>query len=253
MRKNFNIKKFFNGFGELFKYLYSSKIKDSFNLDLKILPAIILLGAIGIGRNILEVMIGGDWARKWFAYTPDVYFTMFFYPIFLCFFSVTLLHFFSNKFGLKIKIIPLFSIMFFMQVVHLIIPFFDGLAHVFDIPFRIWFSDNIYKILIFSPLALTPLIILFTYPTSLGIDVVWFFVTFVLIKMYIKKFKFPMIKSLAALAISFYITYMSIYPIYYFFINEGIIGSNYMFGLFFLFMSIPSIIYVAIMKKVEAD
>lgn len=220
-----------------------------YKISIKIPILIIILGFIGIFRNILEVLLGGEWARAWFTLKPDVLFTMFFYPIFLCFFSATLLHFFSNQLGLKVSMKKIISILFLLQILHLAVPFFDGIADLYNIPYRINFNSSLYKKLIFSPLAFTPLILLFTWPTSLGIDIAWFFVAFILLKLYLKHFKFPIFKSLIALGVTFYLVYMSIYPVYLFFINESIIGSNYMFGLFFMFMSIPSVIYVKTLLK----
>lgn len=209
---------------------------------------VIILGTIGVSRNILEVAIGGEWARGWFDLTPDVFFTMFFYPIFLCFFSTTLLHFFSHLLGLKVEINKLFIIIFFLQFLHLFIPFLDGVADFYNLPYRLDFNVAIYKKLIFSPLALTPLILFFTWPTSFGIDIAWVLVSIVFLYFYIKRLDLSVVKSLGALSLTFYIVYMSIYPIYFFFINEGIVGSNYMFGLFFMFMSIPSLMYVKMMS-----
>lgn len=219
--------------------------------NLKIISVIFILGLIGVTRNILEVYIGGKWARAWFSLKPDVLFTMFFFPIFLCFFSITLLHFFSNHLGLKISIKKILSVLFLLQVLHLFIPFFDGLADFYNIPYRLYFDSYLYAKLIFSPVAFTPLILLFTWPTSLGIDIVWFFASFILLKLYLKHFKFPIFESLLALGITFYVVYMSIYPVYFFFINESVIGSNYMFGLFFMFMSIPSVIYVRMSPSIK--
>ena len=219
--------------------------------NLKIISVIFILGLIGVTRNILEVYIGGKWARAWFSLKPDVLFTMFFFPIFLCFFSITLLHFFSNHLGLKINIREILSVLFLLQVLHLFIPFFDGLAHLYNIPFRLLVSGPLYIKLIFSPIAFTPLILLFTWPTSLGINIVWFFVSFILIKTYIKKFGFPVLKSVLALSFTFYLVYMSVYPVYLFFLNEVLIGSSWMFGLFFMFMSIPSIMYVKTLLEKE--
>jgi len=243
------IKSLLRGWIELFKYFFQPRIKYLLEISLSTDLILIILGFIGISRNILEVLLGGEWARAWFALKPDVLFTMFFYPIFLCFFSATLLHFFSNQLGLKVSMKKIISILFLLQILHLVIPFFDGIADIYNIPYRINFNISLYKKLIFSPLAFTPLILLFTWPTSLGIDIAWFFITFILLKLYLKHFKFPIFESLIALGISFYLVYMSIYPIYLFFINESLIGSNYMFGLFFMFMSIPSVIYVKTLLK----
>jgi hypothetical protein len=245
----FEIKNLLGSFLELLQYLFSDKIRGILNSEINVCSMFIILGIIGLFRNILEVALGGQWARAWFSLKPDVLFTMFFYPVFLCFFSTTLLHFFSNQFGLKIKIRQIVSVLFLLQIVHLFIPLFDGLADFYNIPCRLYYDTILYKKLIFSPLALTPLILLFTWPTSLGIDIAWLFVSFILLKVYLKQFKFPVFESLAVLTISFYIIYMSIYPIYFFFINETIIGSNWMFGLFFIFMSIPSAIYVKTASK----
>jgi hypothetical protein len=215
-----------------------------------LLSRVLVLGLIGVGRNVLEVLIGGEWARAWFSLSSDLFFTMFFYPVFLCFFGSMVLHFFSRRFGLDIKMKKIFSVLFFLQLVNLLIPVLDGLAGRYAIPFRLSFIEPLpYVKLIFSPLAFTPLILLFTWPTSLGIDIAWFLTAIVLLNLYIRRLKLPLLRSLLALCISFYTVYMSIYPVYLFFLNEVVRGSNYMFGLFFLVVSVPSVIYVEKMKK----
>jgi hypothetical protein len=216
------------------------------------LPLMMLwLGLLGIIRNLLEVYIGGTWANLWFALTPDIFFTMFVYPIFLCFFSTTLLYSFSRLLKLKIRLKELLSLCFLLQVTHLLIPFFDGLAHWLHIPHSYLFPVSTYRILIFTPLAVTPLIIFFTRPTSLGIDLTWLLVTFIQIKLFLRHYRFPRLRSLIVLGLSFYTLYISIYPNYSFFLNERIIGSNFAFGFFFLFMSIPSVMFVSTVLKLE--
>ncbi len=222
--------------------------KDS---KLSLFRKVLILGLIGVVRNILEVLVGGGWARAWFSISWDVFLTMFFYPIFLCFFGSMVLHFLSRGFGLDIKMKRIFSVLFALQLVHLLIPFFDGLAWKYNIPFHFFIAPSLYLKLVFSPLVLTPLILLFTWPTSPGIDVAWLFTSIMFLKIYIRDLGLPPIKSLLVLALSFYAVYMSIYPVYVFFLNEVVMGSDYMFGLFFLLMSVPSIIYVKVMEERE--
>jgi len=246
---NKKIKKFLLGYFDLFRYTYSGSV-NFLKIQASIVKMIIILGLIGVSRNLLEFLFGGSWARYWFALTPDVFLVMFIGPVFLTFFSSVLLHFFSNGSGLKVEMKKILSVVFFLQILHIFIPFFDGLADFFSIPFRIYHSTDLYIKMILSPVALTPLILFFTWPTSLGIEISWIFVTFVLLKLYIKQFKFPLLKSLAVLSVTFYVTYMSIYPTYFFFLNESVHGSNYVFGLFFIFLTIPSVLYCKkVMKK----
>ncbi|MBU1205250.1 MAG: hypothetical protein KKE93_05060, partial [Nanoarchaeota archaeon] len=77
----FKLRLVFKGYLQLFSYIFSSKTKHFLNLELNLCPVLILLGLIGVIRNVLEVYIGGEWAREWFALTPDIFLTMFFYPI----------------------------------------------------------------------------------------------------------------------------------------------------------------------------
>jgi hypothetical protein len=250
------IRNLFSGYIDVFRYLFNSKAKAFLNHEMISSPysgwsfplMILILGIIGVLRNVLEIWIGGAWAREWFSWSPDIMLTMFFYPIFLCFFASVLLHFLLGLFKIRIRFTELFLVMFFLQISHLAIPFLDGLGEWLHLPYHFIITDSTYAKLIFTPLGLTPLIILFTWPTSLGIDVIWFFVSIFLIKLFVKHFNFKSglkshLKIAVPLALTFYIVYLSIYPLYYFFINENIIGSNYMFGLFFLFMSIPSVVY----------
>jgi len=247
------------GYIELFKYLFSyHKITHLLNVPLSTNMIIVILGSIGVLRNVMEYYIAGKLARGWFLLTPDVFLTMFIFPIFLCFFATTLLHFFSNRLNLNVKIKEILSVLFFLQIVHLIIPFFDGLAPICHnllyvdfrcLPIIFNIPELLYIKLIFSPLALTPFILFVTTYSSLGIALAWMFVGFILIKLYLKHFKFPVIKSVLALSITFYIVYLCVYVLYHFFINEVILGSNYMYGLFFVFMSIPSVMYVKMLLK----
>jgi hypothetical protein len=250
MRK---MKTLFKGFIALFAFVFASDSDKILGYRANIGIMLLILGIIGIIRNFLEVAIGGPWARAWFALKPDIFFTMIFYPIFLCFFSTTLLYFFSHLVNLKVKIKELLSLFFLMQCTHLIIPFLDGLAHLWSIPHNYLVPLHIYKKMIFTPLAFTPLIMFFTRPTSLGIDIVWLLVTIILVKLYTRNLGHPLIKSLLVLGSTFYIIYLSVYPTYSFFLNERIIGSNFMFGLFFLFLSIPSVIFVYTLSREEKE
>lgn len=233
------------------KFPFSNSINLSLNFKPSLLFTIIALGSIGILRNFLEFFIGGVWANKWFALTPDIFFTMFIYPIYLCYFPTMILYLVSKYLKLDIKISKLFSLFFLLQISHLFIPFFDMLADKFLIPHSFPIHTSTYIKLIFSPLAFTPFIIFFTRPTSLGIDITWLFIAIIMIKFYIKQLEFSMFRSLFALGFTFYILYMSIYPNYSFFLNERLRGSNWFFGLFFLIVAIPSMIFVN--KKIKIN
>lgn len=244
MNINFRIKDLFSEYSGILKFPFLFSLNLSLNFEPKLSIALFILGSIGILRNFLEVFIGGAWANEWFALTPDIFFTMFFYPIYLCFFPTMILYLISKLLKLDIQISKLFSLFFLLQISHLFIPFFDCLGDKCQIPHSYLIQTPTYIKMIFSPLAFTPFIMFFTRPTSLGINITWFFITFILIKLYIKQFKQPVLRSLLALGFSFYILYISIYPNYSFFLNERQIGNNYLFGLFFMLMSIPSIIFV---------
>lgn len=237
------IKKLFEGYASLFKFLYSDHT-GFLKYEVSIKKMVPVLGLVGILRVILQTFIGGPWSREWFSLSPDIFLTLFFYPIFLCFFSAAVLHLVSNGLlNLEIEMRQLLMVLFFLQIIHLLIPLLDGLGSILNIPFRIWFGTEIYSKLIFSPLAFTPLILFFTYPTSLGIDITWIFVSIVFLKLYLNQLKFPLGRSLTSLMVSLYIVYMSIYPVYFFFLNEVRFGSNYLYGFFFLLLSVPSVIY----------
>jgi len=232
------IKNLFRGYLELFKYFYSSKSKYFLNFPLSIGVSLIILGLIGIIRNILEVLVGGSWARAWFAFKPDIFFVMFFYPIYLCFFPIVLIFFLTKIFNLKIDIKKIFLFFFFLQIVHIFIPFLDGLAEIYNIPYHLFLDSSLYLKLIFSPLALTPIILFFTVPTSFGINVVWLFTTIVSIKFFSRELQISFKKVIPILIIGFYIVYMSIYPVYYFYLCQN----DYLFGLYFMILSIFSVI-----------
>jgi hypothetical protein len=240
----------FRGLVALFRYPLGGDGRFLFHQRPGLIFSFIVLGSIGTLRNLLEVAIGGAWANAWFALKPDIFFTMVMYPVFLAFFPAVLLWFFSTLFKIKVKMSDLFSLFFLMQILHLVIPFFDGLADRFRIPHGVHIPLQAYVAMLFSPVAFTPLILLVTRPTSLGIDIVWMFVAFILMKTYIRHYRFPLIRSLASLGLTFYLLYLSIYPAYLFFLNEGIFGSNYAFGLYFMFLSIPSCFFVvSVMRK----
>jgi hypothetical protein len=241
------------GYLGLAAYPFSSKTDRFLGFSAGLPFMLLWLGLLGIARNLLEVFIGGAWANLWFALKPDIFFTMFCYPVFLCFFSTTLLYFFSRLLKLEVKIGEILSLCFLLQVSHLFIPFFDGLAGWLSIPYNYLLPVSTYRTLLFSPLAFTPLIMFFTRPTSLGIDLTWLWITFILVKLFCRHYRFSVWRSLTVLAATFYILYMSIYPNYSFFLNERVIGSNVMFGLFFLFMSIPSVMFVSTVSRLEKD
>ena len=99
-----NFKNLIKGYGGLFKFPFSKETGSLLGFRSGLFFMLIILAAIGIIRNFLEVYIGGAWANQWFALRADIFFTMFFYPIYLCFFSTTLLYFFSRLFKLNVKI-----------------------------------------------------------------------------------------------------------------------------------------------------
>ena len=254
------LKNVFHGYFALFRYPLGGDGRFLFHQRPGLIFSFVVLGSIGTVRNLLEVAIGGAWANAWFALKPDIFFTMVIYPVFLAFFPALLLWSFSALFKIRVKMSDLFSLFFLMQLLHLVIPFFDCLADRFRIPHGVHIfrgEDHIplqaYVAMIFSPVAFTPLILLVTRPTSLGIDIVWMFVAFVLMKTYIRHYRFPVIRSLAALGLTFYLLYLSIYPAYLFFLNERIFGSNFAFGLYFMFLSIPSVCFVDTVIKKEKN
>jgi hypothetical protein len=244
----------FSGFADIFRYLFNSKATAFINPGMisthNLLLMVFVLGIIGVLRNIIEILVGGSWALQWFSWNTDVMFTMFFYPIFLCLFTAALMHFFLKIFKIRVRFSQLLSILFFLQVIHLAVPFIDSIGELLHLPYHFIIPASAYAKLIFTPLAWTPLIILFTWPTSFGIDVAWVFASAFFLKLFLKHFRLGA-KAIIPLIISFYIVYLSIYPVYYFFINENIIGSNFMFGLLFLLLSIPSFIYARSWLEIE--
>lgn len=247
------LKNMFQGYLALLRYPLGGDGRFLFDQKPGLIFSFVVLGSIGTVRNLLEVAIGGAWANAWFALKPDIFFTMVMYPVFLTLFPAVLLWSFSALFKIRVKMSELLSLLFLTQVLHLAIPFFDCLADRFRIPHGVHVPLQAYVAMIFSPVAFTPLILLVTRPTSLGIDIVWMFVAFVLMKTYIRHYRFPVIRSLAALGLTFYLLYLSIYPAYLFFLNERIIGSNFAFGLYFMFLSIPSVCFVDTVIKKEKN
>ncbi len=244
-----DISRAISGFGKILLYPFKKSSTPFLRSEISIISIIVIAGLIGILRNLLEVWIGGKWANMWFSMSPDIFFTMFFYPVFLTFFPTVILYNISCLFRLKTEIREILRVFFFLQVFHLLIPFFDMLAALFNIPHSYLFPVKTYIKLIFSPLAFTPFIILFTRPTSLGIDIAWFFTAVVMLKYYLKTRRYSFFRAIISLGITFYIIYMSIYPNYTFFLNERLRGDNFHFGLFFAAISISSVlIYKSILS-----
>lgn len=233
---------FLKGYPDLVREIFFLKNnKNFFKLKLSIFSIILILGGIGFLRNALHVFLGITQTPEWHSFNPDIVFTMFVFPIYLCFFSAFILHFLSEWIGEKIPYNKLFSFAFYLQFLHLIVPFLDYIGFQLQLP---WFF----------PLAL-PAIQGYFFPVlvfTLGITVIWLVTGYLTSKVFIKYFKIKKIETALILTTCFIFLYLPIYhlwpafnTVFNFFFIPGPVSPKffYGYGAFFVICSFIGIWY----------
>lgn len=240
-----------SGYSDLIKELFFIKNeKKYFNLNLRIVGIILILGAIGILRNIGEVIFDINPYGYWYTMHPSILFTMFFFPMYLSFFSSFVIFNISNLFKLHLNLLSIFSLSFYLQAVHLLVPFVDKIAFKNNLPFEFHIAFIPNKIYFFNIIVMT-----------IGIMAAWFITFIIFVKVFIFRFKVPPIKSIISLFISFLIIYLPVYHIWPLFnyvfnlifsINDHPFnGAPWGYGTFFMLCSIIGIIYSHNQKKAK--
>jgi len=212
-----------------------------FDLPVKISTAIIILGLIGLLRSFISILFGIKFFNGvYFTFDLGALFTMFVFPIFLCFFPAMIITSTFKLWNFKINPKNIIGFFFFMQFVHILIPFLEWLQFRFCIPCSFPISPpQIYLKLAISPLALTPLIFFVTNACTLGINTAWVFASIATIK-YGMNYKVPLKRFLFVSMIIFYIIYVISYPAYLLFYSQG---NNFYYAMTYLVGTIGAILY----------
>lgn len=254
---------FMKKLGWLFQY---ENLKKRFT---KLGLIILILVIIGLVRLALEVIFDINLNGKWYSFDKDIIFVMCVFPFYLCFFLSMCAHLILTLFRLKTDFKKLFLLFFFLQISHIIIPFFDYIGFKFGIPwtFQPYLNSGCCELNPFLHVAnlsqalvlLTPFVIFFTHPTliTMGINIVWIFVGFVFERYLAKELKVCILKRILIILILFQIIYWPIYKYFFIFdeIFKKLIGlsyyNHYGYGLYFLFFAIIGVLYFYNNSKIK--
>lgn len=241
----------------MFRY---KSLKEKF---IKLGVALFILLIIGLARLVLEVILGINLGGKWFSFDKDIIFVMSVFPFYLCFFLFMCAHILLKLFKIKVDAKLFLTLFFFIQFIHLLIPLCDYLAFYYKLIWRIHpflnstrmfdgfsinpFSDlkNIYLL----PIYFTPLLLVFTNVTTLGINIAWFFSGFIFVRFLMNDLKSGVFKTLLIVLILFQIVYWPIYK--YFFVFDRIFNklasisyyNHYGYGFYFLIFGVVGFAY----------
>jgi hypothetical protein len=97
-----------------------------------------LAAAIGLARNVLSVWLGivGP-GGKWYSFDPDIVYAMLFWPPHLLFFGVLMIHGGLRLVGVRgVSRQQLLAYFFYLQTLHLLVPFLDLLGFSIGLPYR---------------------------------------------------------------------------------------------------------------------
>jgi len=195
--------------------------------------SIFILSLIGLLRNILEVFFEINIHEKWWAFDFDVIFTTVFFVIHFCFFGSFLFHLVLKVLKEKVPYSRIFSFLFNLQFIHLIIPFIDKVGLILGVPY-------IFKIL---PDRNTPFFLSWTVMT-LGIIVAWLIAGFLTLRLLVRDFKVSFLKSVLIIIFLFNFFYWPTYHFYHTFntlfdlITYNLFPQGNIFGYGFYFMTV---------------
>lgn len=230
---------------------------------LKLSVTLVILALIGIIRVILQVQYKIFLDDKWFSFDPDILFTMACYPVYLCFFMFMCLHLILKLFKVHHKEEQLISFFFWIQLMHLLIPFLDAIGFRYNIPCNMHpylnaqgmsfgFSLNPFanmKSIWSLPIYFTPLLLLFTRVTTFGINMTWFLVSLLFLIFLRKKIKIDSLASFTIFFLMFQILYWPVYKYYFIFdrLFNQVTGiarfTHYGYGTYFLIFGAIGVIY----------
>ena len=165
---------------------------NSLNYKTKSYYYIFILSLIGLLRNILEALFKVKIHEKWWAFDFDVVFTNVFFVIHFCFFGSLILHLLLKFFRERTPYFKIFSFLFNLQFIHLVIPLIDKIGLILGIPY-------IFKIL---PEHNTPFFLSWTVMT-LGIIVAWLISGYLTLRLLTREFKISLWKSIVVIIILF--------------------------------------------------
>jgi hypothetical protein len=183
--------------------IFSSRNDYGFLGPMGIFSAFIILGLIGIVRNLLEILFGIFITTKWFSLNPDILFSMFFFPTFLCFFGAFLIHATTGMFATKVPYKDIIYITFCLQMLHLVIPFMDTLNAAFGIPWFWHITDSFMNAYFTNTLNAT-----------VGIIFAWIASGVVIFYIFVKRFGVGPLRALLVIFVVFNILYWPIYHIF---------------------------------------
>ena len=233
----------FRGYVSCIKEIFCIK-NDREYIELKSNIFIIfsILGFIGLLRNFLEVLLGINIHPKWYVLDRDISFTMFFFPIYLCFFGACAVHMASRLLKQNISYKKLFSYIFYLQVIHLFIPFIDYIGLKYKVPWYFYLSRPYISSYFTNGLVMTS-----------GIIVVWLITIYMNYKILVYYFKINILNTLMILIICFNLLY---WPIYHFWPsfntlfnlifhlpNNHLYGFYWGYGCFFMFSFFIGLLY----------
>lgn len=128
------MKKILDGYISLVREMLGLRNDASFlSLPAKLGTLIVICGLIGLVRN----WVSASWnvLPGFYGFQLDMIWTMFIFPIQLFLFPGALLHWLLHLLGYRhIRVETLFSLSFHLQILHLIIPFFDWLGYHLGMP-----------------------------------------------------------------------------------------------------------------------
>ena len=114
---------------------------------------ILVCGLIGLVRNAMST--AWNVLPGYYSFLPDILWTMFNFPIFLFLFPGALLHWLLHRFGYRdVRLEAVFALSFYLQLIHLIVPFIDWLGYRLGMPWAYtlgtdivrtsWYTNRIY-------------------------------------------------------------------------------------------------------------
>lgn len=236
-----NAGKVATGFGAIYKSLVLRVDDKCFSLPMKLVPALLMLALIGLGRTVISVLLDIRFhSGVWFTFDAGVVFTMLVFPIFLALFPGMVVDYACRKWRVKLDSQVILGFFIFLQGVHILIPFLEFIQRKFLIPCSIpLISSRVYPLAAISPLATTPLIFLLTYASTLGITTAWLISTAATIRFGLRN-RIPLGRFWLLLMGIFYVIYVLTYPTYWLFFSQG---NNFYYGMIYLLGSIGPVLY----------
>jgi hypothetical protein len=212
-----------------------------FSLPITINKACVILAMLGVLRTLVSISLGIRFhGGVWFLWDLGVMFAMIWFPIFLALFPAMIVDYACKKWRIQISSDVILGFFFYLQVVHLLIPFLEFLQRSYHIPcFIPLIPSGSYLVVAISPLALTPLIFLVTNACTLGITSAWMISTITTIR-FGKVNQIPMGRFLFLLMGIFYVIYVITYPTYLLFYSHG---NNFFYGMTYLLGSLGPYMY----------